>query len=219
MKKKSKSDMKSTKRPLSKMSTSEADIVSLILRDHKPIKELILILKAPEVSIAKKKPAFVKFERALSSHAEAEEESLYIYLKKVNSLRTEGIEGDTEHSIAVQLMKEVNESDGDDATWMAKVKVLAELVDHHVKEEEKEVLKEVRKIFSADKRIEMGELYSQLLHKHQDEPIEPQKLSKPRMMSFLDHANGKVGIPILLYLLGVPGVIVLGLWAVFFRDR
>lgn len=29
--------------------------------------------------------------------------------------------------------------------------------------------------------------------------------------------SGKVGVPILLYFLGVPGILVIVLWAVFFR--
>jgi hypothetical protein len=35
----------------------------------------------------------------------------------------------------------------------------------------------------------------------------------------IDDINGRVAVPILLYLLGVPGIIVLLLWAVFFRGR
>lgn len=173
----SKSDSKPSKQNGSKMraggngarKSESGDVVSLILRDHKPIKELILVLKDPDVSISKKQPAFAEFERTLLSHAKAEEESLYIQLKETDDLRTEGLEGDTEHAIAEQLMMEINESKGDDDTWMAKVKVLAELVDHHVKEEEKEVLKEVRKAFDAEKRVEIGEMYSQLLSKYRDE--------------------------------------------------
>jgi len=155
--------------------TKSSDIASLILRDHKPIKELILILKDPKASIAKKRPAFSKFERTLTAHAKAEEESLYVHLKQKDHLRVEGLEGDTEHAIAEQLMKDVNESYGDDDTWMAKVKVLAEVVDHHVKEEEKEVLKTVRKDFNAEKRIEVGELYSRLLNKYREEEKDSSK--------------------------------------------
>lgn len=33
----------------------------------------------------------------------------------------------------------------------------------------------------------------------------------------IDNANGRVGVPILLYFLGVPGVVCLLLWAFFFR--
>lgn len=161
---------KSTSKSASKKPTAATDdIVTLILRDHRPIKELILILKDQEISISKKRPAFADFESVLTSHAKAEEESLYVHLKEYDDLRTEGLEGDTEHAIAEQLMQEVNQSKDDEDLWMAKVKVLAELVDHHVKEEEKEVLKEVRKEVSLEERMELGEMYSQLLSKYQSE--------------------------------------------------
>jgi Hemerythrin HHE cation binding domain len=172
---KSKNNLKPTKRAVSKKNEKETDIVSLILRDHKPIKDLIVTLKDSEVSIAKKRPAFAEFERMLSSHAKAEEESLYVHLKQVDDLRVEGLEGDTEHAIADHLMKEINESKSDEDTWMAKVKVLAELVDHHVKEEEKDILKEVRKEFSAEECTEIGETYSQLLKKYREEGVQQKR--------------------------------------------
>lgn len=43
--------------------------------------------------------------------------------------------------------------------------------------------------------------------------------NQTRLTVFLDNANGRVGIPILLYFLGVPGIIVLLLWVVFFRGK
>ena len=152
----------------SKSDAQSNDIATLILRDHKPIKELLLILKDAEASFEEKQPAFTEFELTLLSHAKAEEKSFYVHLKKVDDLRIEGLEGDTEHAIAEGLIKEINQSKGDQDLWMAKVKVLAELVDHHVKEEETEVLKGVRKEFDAEKRNEIGEEYSVLLKKYRD---------------------------------------------------
>lgn len=160
---------KSSKRKRSLRSDSPFDISALILRDHKPIKELILILKDPEASFATKQPAFEEFELLLSCHAKAEEESLYVHLKEDDDLRAEGLEGDTEHAIADQLMLEVNQSEGDEDIWMAKVKVLAEVVDHHIKEEEKEVLKKARKEFGAEEREAIGAEYSELLNKYLQE--------------------------------------------------
>ncbi len=34
----------------------------------------------------------------------------------------------------------------------------------------------------------------------------------------LDNMNGRIGVPILMYLLGVPGILVIVLWFLFFRD-
>lgn len=162
----------------SESDSQSGDISALILRDHKPIKELIMILKDPKATFATKQPAFEEFELLLSSHAKAEEETLYVHLKEVDDLRIEGLEGDTEHAIADQLMLEVNESEGDEDVWMAKVKVLAEVVDHHVKEEEKEVLKEARKEFSADEQMAIGEEYLELLNKYRQENGSAQKYSE-----------------------------------------
>ncbi len=142
---------------------SSGDITSLILRDHEPIKRLILTLKDPEIAFSKKHLAYKEFERALSSHAKAEEESLYVHMKNEDDFRIEGLEGDTEHGLADQLMKEIDQIENDGDLWMAKVKVLAEVVDHHVKEEEKDVLKQVQKEFDIDTRIEIGKEYSQLI--------------------------------------------------------
>lgn len=142
------------------------DIQTLILRDHKPIKELILLLKDSEVSLSKKQTAFSEFEPMLLSHAKAEEKTLYDQLKEDNQTRVAALEGDTEHEIVDRLINEINQVTGDDDLWMAKVKVLAELVDHHVKEEEKEVLKKTIKSLSADERSEVGAEYSRLVSKY-----------------------------------------------------
>lgn len=40
---------------------------------------------------------------------------------------------------------------------------------------------------------------------------------KQQLTRIVDNANGRVGVPILMYFLGVPGIVVILLWAVFFR--
>ena len=194
--------------------TNSEEITALIRRDHEPIKKLILILKDSEVGIAKKRPAYTEFEHLLSQHAKAEEKSLYVHMKSEDDLKIEGLEGDTEHNIADTLMKEIDGISNDENLWSAKVKVLAELVDHHVKEEENEVLKQVIKEFDVNTRIEIGKEYSELLSHFRAE-----QNGQSKHKSFFDNINGKVGVPILLYFLGVPGFFVILLWAFFFRGK
>lgn len=43
--------------------------------------------------------------------------------------------------------------------------------------------------------------------------------AKNNISTFIENINGKVGVPILLYLLGVPGIVVILLWAFFFRGK
>lgn len=154
-----------------KVITSEDnnDIVSLILRDHEPIKKHLLILKNADVNISKKISSFNEFKKILLNHAKAEEQSLYIYMKKSEDLQIEGIEGDIEHSLADQLITEIELLKNDDNTWIAKVKVLAELVDHHIKEEEKEILKQTKKEFDLEERVQIGKEYSKKLRQFDSE--------------------------------------------------
>ncbi len=163
MKQKTEAKSKSKKigKSLSKGKSESNDIIQVILQDHKPLKQLIKILKDSEVEFLEKKPAFEEFAPLLLSHAEPEQESLYVHMKEEDELRAEGFEGDTEHAIASRLIEEINQSSEEDE-WMAKVKVLAELVEHHIKEEENDMFKDVRKELSAEERIAIGEEYIRL---------------------------------------------------------
>lgn len=140
-------------------SAAKPDIVDLILQDHKPIKELLMILKDSEVEFAEKRSTFEEFMPLLKNHAEPEQETLYLRMKDENKFRKEAFEGDVEHALAAQLMDELALEPEDDDIWMAKVKVLAELVEHHIEEEEEEILKLVRKEMDADIRYVIGQDY------------------------------------------------------------
>lgn len=140
---------------------SSGDIVKLILRDHEPLKKLIEVLKDGEKEREQKEETLEKFVAQLVPHAKAEERSLYVQMKDDKELRTEGYEGDTEHAIAEQLVHEINATPDDDE-WNAKVKVLAELVEHHIEDEENEILPEVEKKFSAEDRRGLGARYTEL---------------------------------------------------------
>ncbi len=161
--------------PAKKNSEGLGDIISVILNDHRPIKTLIMVLKNPELDFETKLPAFKEFKRLLSVHAKAEGESLYVQLKQVANLEVEGHEGDTEHAIADRLIREVDGSSVHQNLWLAKVKVLAEIVENHIQEEEKEVLKRVKKEFSLEKRVEIGETYSRLLWEYLGDGAVPSK--------------------------------------------
>ena len=139
-KKKAKSRKKMTK----KSGKNSGDVIQLILKDHLPLKKLIAVLKDADAKKSEKKPAFEKFAPTLLAHSKPEEESLYVHLKEDRVLRAEGFEAGTEHALADQLIEDIKQTHDDDE-WMAKVKVLAELVEHHIEEEEGEMFKMVRK--------------------------------------------------------------------------
>ena len=139
----------------------EGDIIELILDDHKPLKSMIQTLKDEELDRAGKAGVLEEFVPLLTVHAKAEEQTLYSQMKEFPDLRMESFEGDTEHAIAAQLMQEIN-SAADDDEWSAKVKVLAELVETHIKEEEETFLEDVRERFDPVLRADVAMEYTRL---------------------------------------------------------
>ena len=142
----------------SNKSESGADIIQVILKDHKPLWASIKIMKDEKSTYAEKKKAFYKFAPALIAHAKPEEQTWYMQMKSEKDFVVDGLEGDVEHSLADQLCEELKRT-SDREMFMAKVKVLAELVEHHLEEEEEDMLPEFRKDSTAEERIALGEKY------------------------------------------------------------
>lgn len=141
--------------------TQNTDIVALILKDHKPLKKLIETLKNETLQRRAKEDKLEEFVMLLAAHSKAEEQSLYVYMKESRVLRMQAFEGDTEHAIAEQLIHEINATPDDDE-WSAKVKVIAELVENHILEEEKVIFKKVEECLSLTVRQTIGKLYKHI---------------------------------------------------------
>jgi hemerythrin-like domain-containing protein len=132
------------------------DIIKLIVEDHKPLKKLVRVLKdSDQNDLAKRKSAFEEFAPLLIAHAKPEEVVLYRFMNQEKQLRTQGFEGETEHEIADRLIREAKKTKNNDL-WSARTKVLAELVEHHIKEEEEDMLPDFRKFSTSDQRNDLG---------------------------------------------------------------
>jgi hemerythrin superfamily protein len=158
-----------------KTQSSKKDIITLILNDHKPLKKMIKTLKSEKVKLAKKKEVFEEFAPTLIAHAKPEEKSWYPNLKTEHDMAVEGTEGDVEHGLADQLCEELK-STTDHDLFMAKVKVLAELVEHHIEEEEEELLPTYRKDSTIEEREKVGQKY--LFLKAQYTEVQPNLLKE-----------------------------------------
>jgi hemerythrin superfamily protein len=134
------------------------DLVNIILEDHIALKNLIKVMKDSENEFEQRLEAFSDFVPALIAHAKPEEEILYTYLKSKEELREHGFEGDVEHSLADQLVEECKRTTDKDQL-SAKIKVLAELVEHHIEEEEKEILPDYKKHSSIQERAQLADQF------------------------------------------------------------
>ena len=97
--------------------------------------------------------------RALTVHAQLEEELVYPVFKELYSHDIKDLvaEAAEEHQVAKTLIGELTTLSPDDEQYDAKVTVLREYVQNHVKEEERELFPKVHKQISAQRLEELGE--------------------------------------------------------------
>jgi hemerythrin superfamily protein len=165
-----KAPAKTAKKPVKKAApkTNKEDIIEMILHDHKALKKLIKVMKNSDKDLSERQEAFEEFAPLLVVHAKPEEQTMYVFMKDDEDLREEGFEGDVEHGLADQLLEEIKRTDDEDL-WGARVKVLAELVEHHIEEEEDELLPDFRKHSDIEERVQMGAKFMELKHKLEEQ--------------------------------------------------
>jgi hemerythrin-like domain-containing protein len=143
-----------------------SDIIEYALMDHESIRKPLETLKSETSEFSEKLEAFRKFAPMLLTHAKSEEQALYETMLENDELKEEGYEGKEEHKVAEQLINELLILGIDnEELWMAKAKVLAEVVEHHLDEEEQEIFPDIQEQLSSDRLEEIGEIYLDLRKK------------------------------------------------------
>lgn len=123
------------------------DAISLLTEDHKKVKKLF---KSYE-QCSKKDDVEGKLEIArqifeeLTIHTMIEEEIFYPAARAAIKDDDMLNEAKVEHATAKDLIAQLEEMDGDDPLYDAKITVLSEYIDHHVKEEESEMFPKAKK--------------------------------------------------------------------------
>jgi hemerythrin superfamily protein len=136
------------------------DATQLLKKDHKEVKVLFKEFeRLRDRAAQKKQPVVAQICHALSVHAQLEEELVYPVLKELRSHEIKDLvaEAAEEHQVAKILIGELTTLSPNDAQYDAKVTVLREYVQHHVKEEEQELFPKARKHLSAKRLEELGE--------------------------------------------------------------
>jgi hypothetical protein len=134
------------------------DILDKLKQEHEEAKELLETI-ADGDSGSERKTALKKLKAALIPHLRAEAKVVYDALEtlKDKDVKQDALEGHLEHDIAertlLQLLKIQNAMSPE---FSATAKVLKELVEHHVREEESQVWSDVRKNFTSDDRMQMN---------------------------------------------------------------
>ena len=93
----------------------------------------------------------------LLAHEKIEEDIFYPALKKHPKAKDIVLEGYQEHHVVDLIMGELKHTEVTDEKWGAKFSVMKENVEHHIEEEEGEMFKIARSVFTREELVELGE--------------------------------------------------------------
>ena len=120
---------------------TQHNAITLLLKDHQKVKQAFAQYEelGPYAFVHKKKLAD-QICAELTLHTQLEEEIIYpAFREKLSDEKDLLNEAKVEHDSAKVLIKEIQQMQADEELFDAKVKVLSEYIEHHVKEEEDEM--------------------------------------------------------------------------------
>jgi hypothetical protein len=152
------------KRSIQKALTGEepaVDILDTLKQEHEQVADLLKRLVEGKSS-AERKSLFKQVKTALVPHARAEERVLYdaVIASRKKGIQKDGEEGYLEHGLADKMIATLGKiTKPMSPEFGAASKVLKELIEHHVSEEERAVWSDAKKLFSAEQRQAMNVAY------------------------------------------------------------
>ncbi len=137
--------------------TSDVDALTLLEQEHRRFEDLLKEGEATTERARKTRRELLKtLTSELNAHELKEEKALYPALQSHPEARGIVLEGYEEHHVADAIVRELHEVATDDEAWGAKFKVLKENIEHHIKEEEREMFRIARGILSREDLQELG---------------------------------------------------------------
>jgi hemerythrin superfamily protein len=123
------------------VSSKAKDAVQLLIDDHDHVRSLFEQYESlSDRSVATKKKLATQICNELTRHSLAEEEIFYPAVRAANKNNEDLIdEAIVEHASARDLIAQILDMEPSDDLYDAKVKVLQEMIEHHVREEEDEM--------------------------------------------------------------------------------
>jgi hemerythrin-like domain-containing protein len=143
--------------------TGPTNAITLLEEDHRRMEDLLKQGEdTGEQATAKRATLLDTITRELDLHEMIEEKIFYPALQAHPEARDLVLEGYQEHHVADVLVRELHECAKDDERWGAKFKVLKENLEHHIDEEEGEMFRTARRIFSQEELNALGARMQQM---------------------------------------------------------
>jgi hemerythrin-like domain-containing protein len=133
------------------------DALKLLTEDHDRIKKMLADgEKTTERGEKTRTELFEKLKETMVAHESMEEQVLYPTLKAHPKAKDLTLEAYEEHHVVDLIFEELEKTPVTDDDWLAKFTVAKENIEHHIEEEEGEMFKACRQIFSTEELEQMG---------------------------------------------------------------
>jgi len=141
------------------------DAIQLLKADHKKVKELLTELTETSTRATKKRVDLLsEIDVNLKAHNTIEEEIFYPAFKKAGEKEEAKMyyEALEEHRAAGDLvLPDLLNTKPESEQFSGRAKVLKELVEHHIKEEEGQMFKDAKKLLSSEEIEQLGKQMEQ----------------------------------------------------------
>lgn len=155
---------KSSKNPKKRQNGSAEDAITMLKSDHTQVKRLLKQLsKSQEDATEEREELLSRIESELKVHTQLEEEIFYPQFRDAATesdthLYFEAVE---EHSLVDIVLPTMKQTDTSSEEFAAKAKVLLDLVEHHIEEEEGQMFPKAKRAMGATTLQELGEQMAQ----------------------------------------------------------
>lgn len=141
-----------------KSEETKMDVFSLLISDHHKARAMFkALMETGEKDAKLRQTLFAELNLELSVHMAAEEKLFYPEIADEHPTHDKTLEAYQEHDVAKTLMKELEADPKDTEEWGAKLKVLNENIEHHVKEEEEDIFPRARKLIPATDALDIAD--------------------------------------------------------------
>ncbi|SEK85708.1 Hemerythrin HHE cation binding domain-containing protein [Pseudomonas sp. NFIX51] len=134
--------------------------IDLLLADHERVKTILTQLsESTERGIKKRTDLLNKLEMEVTVHTQLEEQILYPAFKKAGSKEQQVMyyEAKEEHrSVDSLVLPDLKATDPSAPEFAGRVKVVKELLEHHIDEEEREMFPQARKLLGKATLEQLG---------------------------------------------------------------
>ncbi|NLD72428.1 MAG: hemerythrin domain-containing protein [Chloroflexi bacterium] len=142
------------------------DVFEIIHNDHEAVQKILTDLEeTTSRAHQKRKEGLAKFTQEIEPHMLAEEEVFYPQIqdagKDETEVRQHVIEGYDEHRLAKMVLSELQQMDTQDEAWAPKLKVLKDLIEHHIEEEESEIFEGAREVLNQNQIDQVTKQFQQ----------------------------------------------------------